>query len=68
MTPRRKKSHAWVYMIWGINGLALASFIGFLVFTRTDLHVSAAVEVTDTPRPGRNHRKNFLPQVFSCPH
>ena len=51
MPPRRKKSHAWVYMIWGINGLALASFIGFLVFTRTDLYVSAAVEVTDTPRP-----------------
>ena len=51
MPPRRKKSHAWVYMIWGINGLAIASFIGFQVFSRTDLHVSAAVEVTDTPRP-----------------
>jgi murein peptide amidase A len=51
MPPPRKRTHAWLYLIWGINGLALATFIGFLVFSRTDLHVSAAVEATGTPQP-----------------
>ncbi|HEX5840272.1 MAG TPA: M14 family metallopeptidase [Anaerolineales bacterium] len=72
MPPRRKKSHAWVYMIWGINGLALASFIGFLVFTRTDLRVSAAVEVTDTPRPVETNElpptSFFLPTLTPNPY
>lgn len=50
MPPPVRKPHAWVVLIWGFNGLALLSLLGFLVFSRTDLRVSAAVEVTELPR------------------
>jgi protein MpaA len=52
MPRQKKRSHTWVYFIWGFNGLALLSLLGFAVFSRTDLRVSAAVESTENPRPG----------------
>ena len=71
MPPRRKKSHAWVYLIWGFNGLALMSLLGFAVFSRTDLLVSAAMRITDTPRPDETREapptSYFLPTLTPNP-
>jgi hypothetical protein len=71
MPGRKKKSHAWVYIIWGINGLALIAFLAFLIFSRTDLRVSAAVESTETPRPEETRRipptSYYLPTLTPNP-
>lgn len=71
MPRQRKKSHAWVYVIWGFNGLALISLMGFAVFSRTDLRVSAAVRLTDTARPDETREvpptSYFLPTLTPNP-
>jgi len=71
MPGRKKKSHAWVYIIWGINGLALIAFLAFLIFSRTDLRVSAAMESTETPRAAETRRipptSYYLPTLTPNP-
>ncbi len=44
MARRKKPSHAWVYMIWGINGLGLLAILIISVLYTTSLRVSAAEE------------------------
>jgi protein MpaA len=44
MPPRKKPSHAWVYMIWGINGIALMAILLVAVLYTTSLRASAADE------------------------
>lgn len=72
MPPRRKRSHGWVYLIWGINGLALISLLGFSIFSRTSLQASAAKEATATPRPGETRKipptSYFLPTLTPNPY
>ncbi len=71
MARRRRKSHAWVYLIWGINGLALLTLFGFLIFSRTNLRASAADESTATARPGETRKapptSYFLPTLTPNP-
>ena len=74
MSPRRKKSHGWVVVIWGINGLALLGLLGFMVvyFSRASLRVSAAVDTTRTPRPAETRKvpptSYFLPTLTPNPY
>src|SRR5215217_4268714 len=73
MPPRRKQSHGWVYLIWGINGLAIISIIvGFSIFSRTSLRASAANAATGTPRPGETRKipptSYFLPTLTPNPY
>lgn len=71
MPRQQKRSHGWVYMIWGINGLAILSFLSFLIFSQTDLRVAAAVEVTDMARPAETRdippTSYFLPTLTPNP-
>jgi protein MpaA len=48
---RRRSSHSWVYVIWGINGIVLlvALVVGFLY--TTSLRASAADQVRPTAEP-----------------
>ena len=41
---RRKSSHRWVYVIWGINGLVLVAILVVAVLYTTSLRASAAEE------------------------
>jgi Zinc carboxypeptidase len=72
MPSRRKQSHVWVYLIWGINGLALFSIVGFSIFYRTSLNASAANAATKTPRPGETRKipptSYFLPTLTPNPY
>src|SRR5215208_4987823 len=72
MPFRRKKSHAWVYLIWGINGFAIISIVGFFVLQRTSLNASAANAATGTPRPGETRKipptSYFLPTLTPNPY
>lgn len=72
MPRRNKKSHVWVYLIWGINGLALVSLVGFSIFSRTSFRVAAAEETTATPRPGETRKipptSYFLPTLTPNPN
>ncbi len=74
MAPRRKKSHGWVVVIWGINGLALLALLGFMIvyFSRANLRVSAAVDTTRTPHPAETRKvpptSYFLPTLTPNPY
>lgn len=52
MAPRKKPSHTWVYLIWGVNGLAIATIIVVALLYTTSLRASAAKESAETPQPG----------------
>jgi hypothetical protein len=73
MSSRRKKSHGWVVLIWGINGLALISLMGFTAFyfSRANLRASAAVSATGTPRAAQTRKipptSFFLPTLTPNP-
>ena len=73
MPLRRKKSHGWVVLIWGINGLVLIFLMGFTAFyfSRTDLRASAAENTTGTPRPAETRTipptSYFLPTLTPNP-
>jgi murein peptide amidase A len=73
MSPRRKKSHGWVVLIWGINGLALIALLFFLgfYFSTANLRVSAAVDKTGTPHPVETRKipptSYFLPTLTPNP-
>ena len=71
MARRTKKSHSWVYLIWGINGLALISLFGFSIFYRTNFQAAAANEIIETARPGETRKvpptSYFLPTLTPNP-
>jgi murein peptide amidase A len=83
MSPRRKKPHGWVVIIWGINGIALLALLGFGAFyySPANLLVSAAVDSTGTPHavetqyipptsyflPTLTANPNYTPPVFETP-
>ena len=48
MRRRRKSSHAWVYVIWGINGSILLAALVVAILYTTSLRASAADQVLPT--------------------
>jgi murein peptide amidase A len=44
----RQSSHAWVYVIWGINGAALLAVLVVAILYTTSLRASAAEEPSET--------------------
>ena len=72
MRRDKKPSHAWVYFIWGINGFALLSIVGFSIFSRTSVNVVAANAATATPRPAETRKipptSYFLPTLTPNPY
>ena len=70
--PRRKaKPHGWVYLIWGVNGLAIVSLFSFSVFYITDRRAFTADEIIETPRPGETRKipptSYYLPTLTPNP-
>jgi hypothetical protein len=67
----RRKSRVWVILIWGLNGIALLSIIGFSIFSRTSLNVSAANAATVTPHAAETRKipptSYFLPTLTPNP-
>src|SRR6266540_178968 len=64
--PRRKRSsHTWVYVIWGMNGFAILALLAFLALYRTSLRVSAADGATPTVQPGET--RNIPPTSYFLP-
>jgi murein peptide amidase A len=52
MAPRKKPSHTWVYLIWGLNGLAITAVIIVALLYTTSQRASAAKDSAETPQPG----------------
>ncbi len=71
MARRRKSSHAWVYVIWGINGAALIAILIIAVLYTSSLSASAADGTISTPRPGETRKipptSYFLPTLTPNP-
>jgi zinc carboxypeptidase len=71
MPRRRQSSHAWVYVIWGLNGFAILSLLAFAAFYKTSLRASAADQPTATARPGETQElpptSYFLPTLTPNP-
>jgi len=71
MSSTRKKRHAWVVLIWGVNILAIFIYLGYLILSRTELQVSAAVNTTRTPRSAETRKipptSYFLPTLTPNP-
>jgi hypothetical protein len=71
MKRRKKSSHAWVYIIWGLNGsiLLLVLIVAFLY--TTSLRASAADEVLATVAPPPTRKipptSYFLPTLTPNP-
>lgn len=71
MAPRKKSSQAWVYGIWGINGLALLGILIIAILYTTSLGVSAADEMLPTMAPAATREipptSYFLPTLTPNP-
>jgi protein MpaA len=71
MQRRKKSPHAWVYVIWGINGLALVALVVVAVLYTTSLRASAARELVPTRPPGSEREipptSYFLPTLTPNP-
>ena len=71
MPSRRKKARPLVVLFWGINSLAVISFVSFVILSRTDLRASAAVSSTRTARPVETREipptSYFLPTLTPNP-
>ena len=65
MGRRKKSSHAWVYMIWGMNGAALIAILIIAVLYTSSLRASAADGMISTAAPRAKHGKSRQP-VISC--
>jgi protein MpaA len=71
MRQRRKSSHAWVYVIWGLNGIVLLVVLVVAVLYTTSLRASAADEVPATVAPQSTREipptSYFLPTLTPNP-
>ncbi len=56
MARRKKSSHAWVYVIWGINGAALVAILIIAVLYTSSLRVSASNGTLPTARSGETRK------------
>src|SRR5215213_60252 len=72
MQRRKKSSHAWVYVIWGLNGMVLLAVAVVAVLYTTSLRVSAADEPPATALPEATRKipptRYFLPTLTPNPH
>ena len=71
MARRRKSSHAWVYVIWGLNGMVLLVVLIVAVLYTTSLRASAANEPVATAIPKTTREipptSYFLPTLTPDP-
>ena len=65
MLPRSRRTHGWVYVVWGINGLALLGVLVVAILYTTSLHASAADELSSTALPAET--REIPPTSFLLP-
>ena len=70
--PRRKKeSHTWIYLIWGLNGVVILGLLTAGAFYLTNQRALAADDLVETPRPGSTQKplptRYFLPTLTPNP-
>ncbi len=75
MTKRRKTSHAWVYLIWGVNGIALLCLLGGAALYFTNQPASAVGEseptqfiATSNAAPTTYFLPTLTPNPFYTPY
>lgn len=56
MARRKKSSHTWVYVIWGLNGLALVAILIVAVLYSSSLRASAADVALASPVPASTRK------------
>jgi protein MpaA len=56
MARRKKSSHTWVYVIWGLNGLALVAILIVAVLYSSSLRASAADVAPTSPAPAATRK------------
>jgi len=49
MARRKKKSHTWVYFLWGINGIVIVGLLSAFAFFVTNQRSSGSNESVETP-------------------
>ncbi|HLO33938.1 MAG TPA: M14 family metallopeptidase [Anaerolineales bacterium] len=65
MSPRKPASHTWVYVIWGINGIAVLSLLAFSALYKPSVHVAAADEIT--PAAPLSETREIPPTSYFLP-
>ena len=71
MARHKKSSHAWVYIVWGVNGIVLAAILVVALLYTTSLRASAADEPSATMAPESTREipptSYFLPTLTPNP-
>jgi len=71
MARRKRQSHTWVYLVWGINGAVMICLLAAAAFYLTNLRASAAEELVETPLPNATQKlpptSYFLPTLTPNP-
>jgi murein peptide amidase A len=71
MARRKKRSHTWIYLVWGLNGLVIVSLLIAGAFYLTNQHALAADGRIETPPPGSTQKPAptgyFLPTLTPNP-
>lgn len=70
--PRRKTSHTWIYLIWGLNGVVITGLLVAAAFYRTNPRALAADDLMiEMPYPDSTHKpaptRYFLPTLTPNP-
>src|SRR5688572_19404879 len=52
MPSRKKKSHAWIYLVWGVNIVVILGLLIAGAFYLTNQRALAANGAMETPHPG----------------
>ena len=68
---RRRQTHTWIYLIWGLNGLVIISLLIAAVFYLTNQRALAADGLIETPGSGSTQKppptRYFLPTLTPNP-
>jgi len=72
MARRKRQSHTWVYLIWGINGAVIICLMVAAAFYLTNLRASAAEGLVETPLLNPTQKlpptSYFLPTLTPNPY
>lgn len=65
MPPKKRASHSWVYVIWGVNALVVICLLGGGIFYLNSQRASAANDPAGTPRAASTQK--IPPTIYFLP-
>lgn len=65
MPPKKRASHSWVYVIWGVNALVVICLLGGGIFYLNSQRASAANDPAGTPRAAPTQK--IPPTIYFLP-